>query len=423
VYHIDRLTNGLKVATVEMPGKDSIAVAIWVKVGGRYENAQYAGISHFVEHMLFKGTKNRNTRQIKEDVEGVGGMLNAFTAEELTCYFVKMLKNHFHLAMDVLSDMINNSLFLQTEIDKERAVIIEEIKMYLDLPSQHVHELIGPMLWPNQPLGLLLAGDEKSVTRIKRPNLVNFVKRYYHPQNILITVAGDVEHSEVMKQAEKYFPMPDKSDESVYEKATVKQSKPNLKLVDKKTEQTHFIIGLHGYSRFHPARYKASLLNIIMGANMSSRLFEEIREKRGLAYEIRSSNNFMQDTGSFTISAGVETKKAPKAISVILKELDKIKNKPVSDSELRRAKDYFLGQFCMGLEDTLDNMSWIGERALYTGEIPSRYEIEKEIKAMTAADITEAAKEIFKNDHLNLALIGPLSDKAKNQIQNEFTLN
>ena len=158
MYHIDRLTNGLKVATVEMPGKDSIAAAIWVKVGGRYENATYAGISHFVEHMLFKGTKNRDTRQIKEDIEGVGGMLNAFTAEELTCYFVKMLKNHFHLAMNVLSDMVNNPLFLQAEIDKERGVIIEEIKMYLDLPSQHVHEIIGTMLWPNHPLVLLLAG-------------------------------------------------------------------------------------------------------------------------------------------------------------------------------------------------------------------------------------------------------------------------
>ncbi|MBI4970956.1 MAG: insulinase family protein [Candidatus Omnitrophica bacterium] len=423
MYHIDRLANGLKVATIEMPGKDSVAAGVWVKVGGRYENATYAGISHFVEHMLFKGTKNRNTREIKEDVEGVGGMINAFTAEELTCYFVKMLKNHFHLAIDVLSDMINNPLFLQSEIDKERGVILEEIKMYLDLPSQHVHELIGTMLWPDQPLGLLLAGDEKSVARIKRPNLVGFIKRNYHPRNILLTVAGDVEHSETMKLAEKYFPAPDKSDESEFEKARISQTKPNLMLVDKKTEQTHFVIGLHGYSRNHPLRYRASLLNIIMGANMSSRLFEEVREKRGLAYEIRSSNNFLQDTGSFTISAGVETKKAPTAIKVILKELEKIKNKPVSGDELKRAKDYFLGQFCMGLEDTLDHMSWIGERVLYTGEIPNRYEIEKEINRMTAEDISEAARDIFQNNHLNLALIGPLADKSKKQISKDFTLN
>ena len=423
MYHIDRLNNGLRVVTCEMPGKDSIAVGIWVKVGGRYENSTYAGISHFVEHMLFKGTKNRNTREIKEDIEGVGGMLNAFTAEELTCYFVKMLKNHFHLAMDVLSDMIKNPLFLPAEVEKERTVILEEIKMYLDLPSHYVHDLIGTLLWPKQPLGQLLAGDEKSVARIKRSNLLDFVKRYYHPRNILISVCGDIPHEEVLRQVEKSFPMTDNGSESEFKQAVVKQTKPNLKLVDKKTEQTHFVIGLHGFSRVYSGRYRASLLNIIMGANMSSRLFEEVREKRGLAYEISSRNSFLQDTGSFTVSAGVETKKAPLTIRVILNELEKIKKKPVSQGELRRAKDYFLGQFCMGLEDTLDHMSWIGERALYMGDVPSRYEIEKEIESITAEDITEVAKEIFKNNHLNLALIGSLEEKAKSKIQKEFTLN
>jgi len=423
VYHIERMTSGLRVTTCEMPGKDSIAVGIWVKVGGRYEIAKYAGISHFVEHMLFKGTKNRNTREIKEDIEGVGGMLNAFTAEELTCYFVKMLKQHFHLALDVLSDMVRNPLFLETEIEKERTVIVEEIRMYHDLPSHYVHDLIGTLLWPKQPLGFLLAGDEKSVSGIKRPNLLNFAKEYYHPMNILVSVCGDITHAEVMKAVERYFPDGKKCDESEFRKAVVKQTKPNLNIVDKKTEQTHFVIGMHGYSRFHPERHKASLLNIIMGANMSSRLFEEVREKRGLAYEISSRNSFLQDTGSFTISAGVETKKAPLAIKVILKELEKIRKKPVSTDELRRAKDYFLGQFYMGLEDTLDQMSWIGERVLYMGEIPSKFEIEKQIEQITPEQITEAANDIFKNNRLNLALIGNLSDKAKAQIQNEFTLD
>lgn len=423
MYYLDQLNNGLRIAAFRMPGKDSIAVGFWVKVGGRFETSRYAGISHFVEHMSFKGTKNRNTREIKENIEGLGGMLNAFTAEEVTCYYVKVLREHFSIAMDVLSDMLKHSLFKPVEVDKERSVILEEIKMYKDLPSHYVHDLIGMLLWPNQPLGQQLAGDEKSMNRIGRPELVEFVRRHYHPRNILVTVCGDLSYDEVRSEVEKYFSQVDRASESKYRKAVVKQSKPRLNLLDKKTEQTHFVIGLHGYSRFHPARYRAAILNILLGANMSSRLFEEVREKRGLAYEIKSGISFYLDTGSFTVSAGVETKKAPLTIRVILNELEKIKKRPVPEAELRRAKDYFMGQFYMSLEDTLDHMSWIGERALYNKDIPSREEIAAEIEKITARDITEVSRDLFKTNHLNLALIGSLTDKAKKQVERQFSLD
>ncbi|MBI4398370.1 MAG: insulinase family protein [Candidatus Omnitrophica bacterium] len=423
MYRFEKLPHGLSVVTSEMPGKDSIAAGIWVKVGGRYETAKYAGISHFVEHMLFKGTKNRDTRAIKEDIEGIGGVLNAFTAEELTCYFAKVLKNHLHLALDVLSDMVRNPLFLETEIEKERTVIVEEIKMYQDVPAHYVHDLIGSLMWPKEPLGFLLTGDEASVSRIRRNHLVNFVNQYYRPINVLVAVCGDVEHKEVMNTVERYFPAEAKVDESEFKPVVVKQIKPRVKIVDKQTEQTHFVIGMHGFSRVHPHKYRAALLNIIMGANMSSRLFEEVREKRGLAYEISSRNSFLQDTGSFTISAGVETKKAPLALRVILRELDKIRKKPVSDDELRRAKDYFLGQFYMGLEDTLDQMSWLGERALYLKDTPDPFQIRREIEKVSPEDITKTARDIFKNEHLNLALIGNLQDKVKQQIEDKFALD
>ena len=421
MYHIDRLSNGLRIATCEMPGKDSVAIGIWVKVGSRYEPFSLNGISHFVEHMLFKGTAKRTTQEIKESIEGLGGVLNAFTSEELTCYFVKILKAHLHLTLDVLSDMIKNSMFKPEELEKERGVILEEIKMYLDLPSHHVHDLIGALLWPNQSLGRMISGDDKTVSKLTRSDLAGYVKKYYHPRNLLISVCGDVDHDEIYSQVDKFFPSKSGEDESVFKPAVVNQSKPKTLIVDRKTEQTHLVIGLHSYSRFHPNRYKASLLNIILGANMSSRLFEEVREKRGLAYEIRSQAGSYLDTGSFNISAGVETKKAPVAIRVILKELDKIRKKPVTEDELRRAKDYFMGQFYMGMEDTLDHMSWMGERVLLSGEMPGRGEIEQAVRKITCEDVLEVAREIFQSNHLNLALISSLTDKARGEIEKEFS--
>ena len=417
------LPNGLRVVTVPMRERDSVAVAIWIRVGGRFEPKKVSGISHLLEHMLFKGTKKRSTRQIKEEIEGVGGMLNAFTGEESTCYFAKLLKEHFVTALDVLSDMVNHASLSPAELRKEKPVILEEIKMYRDLPSHHVHELMGELMWPDQPLGRSLAGTEASVSAISRTQMLDYKSRYYHPRNILVSVSGPVDHEDVMARARTFFPQKTSQSESRFAKAHSRQGRPRTFYVEKQTEQTHFVIGMHSYPRTHPDRYKLGLLNVILGANMSSRLFEEVREKRGLAYEIKSGVSFYQDAGALSVSAGVESRKAPTAIAVILRELGKMRKRPVREGELRRAKDYFMSQLCMALEDTLDHLLWVGEKVLYDGEMPDREEIRKGIEAVTARDIEAVARDLFTTSHLNLTLIGPIPPKIQSRIKRDFEIH
>jgi predicted Zn-dependent peptidase len=419
------LKNGLQVVTNQMEGRDSIGLAIWVRVGSRHERKKVTGISHYVEHMLFKGTKQRTTRKIKEEIEGIGGSMNAFTGEECTCYFVKIPKQYFEASFDVLQDMVNDSILKAIEIEKERTVIVEEIKMYLDQPSSHVHELISELLWPDQPLGWPIAGTIKSVCDIERRDLVNHVRSFYHPNNLLVTACGDVTHQEVLDLTEKHFQNRKKKAPSKFSKARVKSRKKKSKtlFLNKKTEQTHFVLGFHGLPRAHPDRYRLAVLNVILGGNMSSRLFEELREQRGLAYEIRSGLSFFEGAGSLTISAGVEPKKAAQSIRVIMRELTKLKRKEVSKSELRRAKDYFLGQMSLGLEDTLDNILWYGERVLYGGPVPDINEIRNQIEHVSVSELKRIATQIFQRKDIHLALIGPLDDAYQRKVASELTLS
>lgn len=421
-YPVTKLSNHLQVLTVPMKDRESAAVAIWARVGGRYEPRRLSGISHFLEHMLFKGTRRRTSQQIKREVEGVGGALNAFTGEESTCYFAKLLVRHFPRAFDVLSDMIKEASLDIREMDRERTVILEEIKMYRDQPSQYVHELMGELLWPDQPLGRSLAGTAETVAAIHRKDMAEYKQKYYQPQNILVSVSGAVSHGQVLELARKYFSPLKAGKGSRFKKARAVQAKPRFQFVEKDTEQTHLVIGFHGLSKRDPRRYALGVLNILLGANMSSRLFEEVREKRGLAYEIRSSVGHYQDTGSVTVSAGVENRKAADAIEVILRELGKVARRPVGRDELRRAKEYFLAQFLMGLEDTLDHLLWVGEKLLYSDEVQSREEIAREIEKVTREDVQSVAKQIFQTARANLTLIGPLKEKGQGEIKRSFEI-
>lgn len=421
-YHFSRLQNGLKVVTVPMHDRASVAVAVWIRTGSRFEPGRLNGISHFLEHMLFKGTKKRTTRQIKEAVEGVGGVLNAFTSEECTCYFAKLLEEHFSVAFDVLSDMVANASLSGEEFKKEKTVILEEIKMYRDLPSQHVHDMMGELLWPDQPLGRPIAGTIESVEKLSRADLAAYKRRYYHPANIVVSVSGPVTHDEVMERAREVFEPLTGNPVSKFEKARNRQAKPRFRFQEKQTEQTHFVAGFHGLSRSDADRYKLGLLNVILGANMSSRLFEEVREKKGLAYEIRSGTSFYEDAGSITISAGVETSKAPQAMRIILRELDKLKRKPVSVAELTRAKDYFMSQLTLGLEDTLDHLLWVCDRAMFREELPDKEKIREQIEEVLPKDIQTMARRLFLTEGLNLTLVGPVNSGMQKKIQNEIEI-
>jgi len=416
-YHLSRLPNRLQVLTVPLRDRASAAVAIWVRVGGRYEPKRLSGVSHFLEHMLFKGTRKRNARQIKADVEGVGGVLNAFTAEEATCYFAKLLSRHFPRAVEVLSDMVREATLPVREFERERHVILEEIKMYRDQPAQYVHELIGELLWPDQALGRPLAGTAETVSALRRREMFDYKHRYYQPQNVLLSVAGEVSHAEVLDLARRYFPASRSGVGSFFKEARVRQGRPRLQFVEKDTEQTHFVMGFLGFSKKDPRRYALGALSVLLGGNMSSRLFEEVREKRGLAYEIRSSVGHYQDTGALNISAGTENKKASVTLQVVMRELEKLVRRPVGKEELRRAKDYFMSQFLMGLEDTLDHVLWVGEKLLYGEELPRRDEIIRQIEKVGPEDVREAAREIFRTPRINLALIGPLKEKEQEGIK------
>jgi predicted Zn-dependent peptidase len=422
VYQLTALDNGLKVLTVPMANRESAAVAIWVKVGGRYEPKKISGISHFLEHMMFKGTSTRNTRQIKEEIEGVGGILNAFTGEEMTCYFAKLLKRYYPRALEVLSDMVLHSTLPVDEFAKERPVILEEIKMYRDVPSHHVHDLMGELLWPDQPLGRTLAGSPETVSRMTRADMLKYMKGYYHNSNILVSVSGDVDHDEVLSRVAGIYKTRRPEKPSTFVLAKSAQTKPRTHFFEKGTEQTHLVIGLHALSRMHPDRYKLGLLHVMLGANMSSRLFEEVREKRGLAYEIKSGMSGYQDTGAFTVSAGVETKKIVRAVAVIMKELSKVRESFVKPGELRRAKDYFMSQVSLGVEDTLDHLLWAGEKALCSGELPDKAEIRREIETTTPEDIQRVARRIFRTEDLNLSLIGPVPEKMQREITENLVI-
>jgi len=423
MYRKTILENGLRIITHPMKRMQSAALGIWIKVGGRYEAPEYKGIAHFLEHLLFKGSKKYSYRKIKESIEGVGGSLNGFTSEELTCYLAKLPYSHLGLALDVLSDMVINPLLHPKEIEKERTVILEEAKMYKDLPQSYVHELLDELLWPKQPLGMTIIGTVDSIGRIYKENLSLFKSQYYTPSNIVVSAAGLLEHNNFTDRIRNIFSSLKSKDVSPFLKVKEEQRQPQLKLLHKDTEQTHLVLGFHSFKRDHPLRYAQGLLHIILGANMSSRLFNELREKKGLAYEIGTQVKYFQDTGAFIVHAGIDNRKVNESIEVILKELEKAKDKLVSIDEFKRAKEFYLGQLALSLEETLDNMLWIGESTATLDEVYSLKDIFKKINKIKREDIREVADYIFKEKSLNLALIGPLKDSEQSlcsQLKNKL---
>ncbi|TRZ49346.1 insulinase family protein [bacterium] len=412
-YRKTTLDNGIRVVTYNMPQKQSVALGVWIKAGGRYETKENKGIAHFLEHMCFKGSKKYSCRKLKESIEGVGGSLNGFTSEELTCYLAKLPWRHFALALDVLCDMSINPVLAAEEIEKERAVILEEIKMYRDLPQSYVHDLLDELLWPAHPLGMSIVGYAESVAKTGQEDLRFFKDRHYTPANITISACGKLNHSGLLKSLENIFSRLKTGKANVSTGVCEKQAQPQLKILPKDTEQTHLALGFHGFKRDHRLKYALGLLHVILGANMSSRLFEELREKRGLAYEIGTQVKCFQDTGAFVVHAGIDNLKAGQAIELILKELAKIKNELVSSDEYNRAKEFYLGQLSLALEDTLDHMLWIGDSTAALDKTYSLGEVIKEVSRIKRQDIRTVARGIFKEQSLNLALIGPLENKKR----------
>jgi len=411
VYKKTTLSNGLRIASCRIAQMQSVSLGIWVKTGGRYENEKDKGVSHYLEHLLFKGSKKYSCRKIKETIEGLGGSLNGFTSEELSCFLVKIPGRFLNTALDILSDMVINPLLTQEDIDKERSVILEEIKMYKDQPRAYVHDLLDGLLWPNQPLGMPIIGFEDTVNNMSRSQICGFKEDNYSAANIVVSAAGILDHQRLSDKVKALAAKVKPAKENRFLPVKEKQREPQLKILHKDTEQSHLAMGFHSFKREHPLKYALSLLHVILGANMSSRLFNEVREKRGLAYEIGTQVKRLDDTGSFLVHAGVDNAKVEEALELILRELARMKSHPVPAAELKRAKDFSIGQLVLALEDTLEHMLWIGEYTASLNRIESPDEVIAQLNKVEATGIMRAAREIFDNKKLNLAAIGPLAGR------------
>lgn len=417
MYKQSKLNNGLRVITRTEKLRNSVAFGFWVGVGGRYEDDRVKGAAHFLEHIVFKGSKNYTCQKIKEAVEGVGGTLNAFTSEEQTCYYAKVPAFHFESAFDALADMVFFPKIPEREVQKEKGVIVEEIKMYHDLPQYHVMELLDQLVWPDHPLGKSLAGTIDSVNGMSKADLKGFHKKNYSPNNVVVSACGKIDHKRLTRLVTAKLNTVKSFNPADYIRYEGEQVKPRTHFEARPIEQMHVALGMTGFNENDPRRYVLALINIILGGNMSSRLFVEVREKRGLAYSISSASRAKHDTGLFIIRAGVDSTKIVDAIDVVLKELDKIANKLVPEAEFKRAKDYLSGQLLLGLEDTMEHMLWMGESLVARNKVQTLDQVVKTIDSITREELKKIAKHVFKRNKYNIAVIGPLTPAHKKSIK------
>jgi predicted Zn-dependent peptidase len=402
------LDNGLRLITAAMPHTRSVAINFFIGTGSRYETEAQAGISHFIEHVCFKGTDKRPTStDICTVIEGVGGILNAGTDKELTMYWCKVAEPHFASALDVLADILLNSRFDPAEIEKERQVIIEEINMTLDSPAQRVSVLLDEIMWPGHPLGRDIAGSKESVTAMKREMMLEYLAGQYRPDNAVLSIAGAINHQETVEAVIRATAGWANNGTAAHY-TPYKSNTGRRVLIEKRdTEQTHLCLSLPGISMTHPDRFKLDLLNIILGEGMSSRLFIEIRDKLGLAYSIQSYAEHFLDTGAMTVSAGVDNKNLAVAVKAILAELARLKE-TIPEAELNKAKELFKGRILLRMEDSRSVSGWTGSQEILTGQILTVDEVIAIVDAITADELKQVAGEILTGEGLRLAAVGPI---------------
>ena len=416
-YHVTRLPSGLAVVLRPMAHASSVAIGVWVRVGGRYEPLAQTGVSHFIEHLLFKGTHRRSCETLKQAIEGIGGSLNGFTAEEFTCYLAKIPAAYLRRGITILSDMVLHSTLRPQDIEREREVILEEIRMSEDNPGQHVHELFNQLLWPNHPLGMLLAGTEATVRRLQRPQLVDYWRRFYQPRHMLIVCAGQLSPDRTVRLVRRCFAGSSRRSAARMSRAPRPRPGPHVQVMHKATEQTHFCLGVPAMPRTHPQRFAVELLHVLLGANMSSRLFREVRERRGLVYEIGTQVRRYHDTGAFIIYAGCDVGKLDSTLRTVTKELSRITRELVPARELARAKEFYRGQLVMSLEETMDHMLWMGEQVVTVGRLSKPQDVTAALARVTAQQIRDAARRLFLTPRMYLAAIGPVPQSQAAELQ------
>ncbi|MFA6304986.1 MAG: pitrilysin family protein [Patescibacteria group bacterium] len=416
MFKQEKLANGIQLITAHRADTQAVTVLVLVKIGSRYESLDLNGVSHFVEHLLFKGTRKRpNSLAISRALDGIGAEYNAFTAKDHTGYYIKANSEHLDLALDMLSDMFFNSVFDAREMDKERGVIVEEINMYNDNPLMLINDIFEETVFAGHSLGRRISGPKENILKkISTPGLVKFYRDHYLNNQIIVGVAGNFNEDSIIKKIGGYFNKPLASHKGhSFAKFSSTQKSPRVNLHFKDTSQVQLALGFPGFKNTDPRVYALSLLAVILGGNMSSRLFTEIREKRGLAYFVRASDSFYEDCGNFVIQAGVELNSLEKAIKTILDQLKKVTKQPVGEAELKRAKEFLKGKFVLQLEDSAALISWLGEQKLLTGRLETVQEKLAKINRVTAQEIKKVAAEVINLAKINLALIGPFKDKEK----------
>ena len=411
-YRLTKLPNGARIASVEMPDMKSVSIGFWAAIGGRHETARHSGISHFIEHLLFKGTKRRSAKKITESVEGLGGYLNAFTTEDHTCYYAKAGVAHFGELCEVLADMYLRSQFPPAEIEREREVIREEILMYRDQPSQHVQELLTQTMWPQHPLGRPLTGSVETIGSLQRRDFLAFRQAHYNARTTIVTVAGPLPHERVVAELTPHLRQLPAGRTPRYTRARLPKQPARVTVHTQDTEQTHLAMGFHAFGRNDERRYALKLLSVILGENMSSRLFQKLREQRGYCYHVSTSMVALADSGAICISAGLDLAKLKSALQLILRELRGICTKKPGADELRKARDYAIGITLMGLESTTNQIMWMGESLLGYGKILDPSEAERAISAVTAEEVQSVACHCLNRGRLGVAIVGPLKNGA-----------
>jgi predicted Zn-dependent peptidase len=405
----DKLSNGIEVISEQISHVRSVALGIWLKKGARNEDAVFSGITHFLEHLFFKGTHQRNAVELARTIDSIGGQLDGMTGKEYICLYARVMDEHLPLAFDLLSDIVQNPLFKEADIKKERKVILEEIKMVEDTPDEYIHDLFISSFWPNHPLGRPILGTRKIISHLNRNDIVHYFKKCVVPENIMISAAGHLRHDEVMKLAEQYFStlkgtngLPDN---------LPPEHNSSLKLIKKKgLKQTHMCLGAASYPINHPDRYVCNVLTVLLGGGISSRLFQDIRENRGLAYSVYSYLNLYSDAGYLATYVGTSKKNLKTAVKLIIKHLRDIIEGKVEPSELNLVKEHLKGQLMLSLESTATRMIKLAQQILYFQRNFTLDEIIQGIEAVQLKDIKRVALELFAGKQLALTVIGDIKN-------------
>lgn len=407
-YEITTLNNGIRVITETVNHVQFFSMGIWVGVGSRYENEAQWGITHFIEHMMFKGTEKRTAEEISKAIEEVGGQLNAFTSKENTCYYVKTLTEHFPLAADVLFDMFLNSKFDDEEIAKEREVIIEEIKMYEDTPDEHVQDLLAANMWPNHPLGRAILGTEESIATFDHDMLKQYTKQYYTGKNIVISVVGNISHAQVVEVVQQMLGHLPAGEEN--QKQLAGQISSGVHCYYKDIAQTQICVAMPGVAKEDDRLFSLSILNTYLGGGMSSRLVKKIREDEGLAYSVYTFTGSYSDTGAFIVSAGTRPENCQRVIDIIMEELEDVRNNGITQQELDKTFSQLKGSLFMGLETVSSRMNKLGRSMLNYNRVITPEDNVADLAKVTVDDVKQLAEELFRKESMEVTILGAVED-------------